>query len=399
MVPYPKSRIPRLPVLSASSFSRGDCGDHAPSVLDVGNAEFVTSGRVAIALALQQMKIGQGDKVLVPAYHTASMVEPIICVGATPLFYKINPDTTANLDDIKSKLCGSTKVLMATNYFGFPQNLAEIRRFCDDNDLLFLEDCAHSFMGEYQGKPLGSYGDYAIASTMKFFPIYEGGCLVSSRHDICNLHLESAGFGFELKAAFNAIENGFAYGRMSFLKEVLSVPMWLKKIIWTSIKNGGAARHVPLGPSSSDSGFKLEPRWLDKRSSFFSRGLIKAVSKTRIVEQRRQNYRTLDRSLSELPGFSSLFPDLPDGVSPYVYPLLCDNLEIVLPLLKKAGIPVIQFAEYLWEGFDTNVCPASVELRKKSIQFPCHQDLRPDELNWMIEQIRALMLSQESHTK
>jgi perosamine synthetase len=290
-------------------------------------------------------------------------------------------------------------VLMATNYFGFPQNLLNIRRFCDEKDLFFLEDCAHSFLGEHQGKPVGSYGDYAIASTMKFFPIYEGGCLVSSRHEICNLRLESAGFGFELKAAFNALENGFAYGRMSLLKAVLSVPMWLKKIIWTRIKSSGAARQIPLGPSSSDSGFKLEPRWLDKRSSFFSRGVIKAVSKARIVEQRRQNYRTLDRSLSELPGISSLFPDLPDGVSPYVYPLLCDNLETVLPLLKKAGIPVIQFAEYLWEGFSTSVCPVSVELRKKSIQLPCHQDLRPDELNWMIEEIRALMLSHESPTK
>ena len=59
-----------------------------------------------------------------------------------------------------------------------------------------LEDCAHAFFGEYENRPLGSFGDYAIASTMKFFPTSEGGCLVSSHHSITSLHLKSAGIAF-----------------------------------------------------------------------------------------------------------------------------------------------------------------------------------------------------------
>lgn len=391
---YPKSRIPTQPLLSLASFFQGKSRSDLPSVLDAGNAIFVTSGRVAIALALQQMKIGKGDKVLVPAYHCASMVEPVIWLGATPVFYKINPDTTADLDDLKSKLGGTTKVLMATNYFGFPQNLTDIRRFCDVNGLLFLEDCAHSFMGEYQGKPLGSYGDYAIASAMKFFPIYEGGCLVSSRHKIDNVRLQSAGVRFELKAALNALEKGFAYGRMSFLKVLLSIPMWLKRAVWAGGRGVEATKQIAFGPGASDGGFSFEPRWMDKRSSLFSRGLIRTVSKSRIAEQRRKNYQTLHTSLAGLPGCSPLFSTLPEGVSPYVYPLFCDNLKTVFPLLKNAGVPVIRFAEFLWEGVDADVCSVSVELSEKCMQFPCHQDLRPEELEWMIKEIRALILGQ-----
>jgi perosamine synthetase len=396
---YPRSRIPTQPLLSLSSFFRGKCRSDLPSVLDAGNALFVTSGRVAIALALQQMKIAKGDKVLVPAYHCASMVEPVIWLGATPVFYKINADTTVDLDDLKAKLGGSTKVLMATNYFGFPQNLADIRRFCDDNSLLFLEDCAHSFMGEYQGKPLGSFGDYSIASAMKFFPIYEGGCLVSSRHEIGNVRLESAGLGFELKSALNAMEKGFAYGRMSFLKTVLSIPMWLKRAVWAGVKSGGTAKQTSLGPGASDGGFSFEPAWMNKRSSLFSRGLIGTVSKSRIAARRRDNYLTLHRSLAGLPGCRPLFATLPDGVSPYVYPLVCDNLKIVFPILKNAGVPVIRFAEFLWDGVDASVCPVSIELSEQCMQFPCHQDLRAEELNWMIEKIRSLILGQGSDKK
>lgn len=396
---YPRSRIPTQPLLSLASFFQGKSRSDLPSVLDAGNAIFVTSGRVAIALALQQMKIGKGDKVLVPAYHCASMVEPVIWLGATPVFYKINSDTTVDLDDLKSKLSGSTKVLMATNYFGFPQNLADIRRFCDANGLLFLEDCAHSFMGEYRGKPLGSYGDYAIASAMKFFPIYEGGCLVSPSPAIDKVPLESAGLGFELKSAFNALEKGFAYGRMSFLKAVLSVPMWLKNFIWAGVKSGGAAKQTSLGPGASDGGFNFEPSWLHKRASLLSRILIKTVSKSRMAVRRREIYQTLHRSLADLPGCSPLFPTLADGAVPYVYPLVCENLPTIFPLLKNAGVPVIRFAEFLWEGVDASVCPVSVKLSKKCMQFPCHQDLRPEELDWMIKEIRALILGQGSHTK
>jgi hypothetical protein len=47
------------------------------------------------------------------------MVEPLIQAKATPVFYKINSDTSVDLD-------GSTKLLIVVNYFGFPQNLSII---------------------------------------------------------------------------------------------------------------------------------------------------------------------------------------------------------------------------------------------------------------------------------
>ena len=215
MVDFPKPCIPTSPVLSFTSFS-GDKHQHVPSVLDAGSAEFVTSGTIAIALALQQMKIGKNDKVLLPAYHCISMVEPVVQANAIPVFYKINADTSVDLDDIQARLDRSTKLLLITHYFGFPQDLSKLRFFCDKHNILMLEDCAHAFFGEYNKRPLGSFGDYAIASTMKFFPTSEGGCLVSSHHPITSLHLKSAGVVFEVKAALDALERGFEYGRMGF---------------------------------------------------------------------------------------------------------------------------------------------------------------------------------------
>lgn len=390
---YPKSHIPTQPVLSTSSFATGKRSSEVASVLGVGNVKFVTSGRVAIALAMKQMGIGPGDKVLVPAYHCASMVQPVVWAGATPVFYKICPDTSVDLDDVQSKIDGATKAVMATNYFGFPQDLARIRRFCDERNLYFLEDCAHSFLGEYHGKPLGSFGDYAIASAMKFYPVYEGGCLVSSRHDIRQLHLTSAGFGFEVKAAFNTLEKSFSFGRMSALKTALSLPMWFKNFLWSQVKKSTPSKAISLGPGASDGGFDFEPKWLMKRASLFSRFMINTVPTAPIARKRRENYRMLQAALSDLPQFRPLFPELPDNVVPYVFPMVSADLPTLFPILKNAGLPIIRFAEFLWEGVDANVCQSSIMLSTQCLQLPCHQDLQPEELEWMIEKFRAISMS------
>ena len=388
---YPRSHIPTHPILSFRAFLRGR-GAAVRSVLDVGQPRLVTSGRVAIALALRQMGIGPGDKVLVPAYHCASMIEPVVWSGATPVFYRVRPDTSVDLDDVAGKIDGSTKLILAANYFGFPQDLTAIRRFCDEHQLLMLEDCAHCFLGEHKGQPVGSFGDYAIASSMKFFPIYEGGALVSARHDLRSLSLQSGGVGFEAKSALNALENSFEYGRMGVLKALLWLPMAAKDVLWGGVKARGVGAGASLAPGSSSGGFSFDPAWLEKRSSLFSRLMLHLVSRRRMGALRRKNYLTLQAALADLPGCRPLFAALPDGVYPWVFPLQLDNPRPIFTTLKTRGVPIIRFGEFLWEGVDASVCPASIDLSNRVMSFSCHQELKEEEMNWMIAQIRDVVM-------
>jgi perosamine synthetase len=393
---YPRARLPVKPVLSGATFRRGR-GHAMPCVLDAGPARFVTSGRVAISLALREAGIGPGDVVLVPAYHCASMIEPVICSGATPVFYRIHPDTTVNLDDIAAKLDGRVKMLMATNYFGFPQPLERLRSFCDAHAILLLEDCAHSFLGSYGGLPLGSYGDYAIASSMKFFPIYEGGCLVSARHTLDRVRLRSAGLAFEAKVAFNSVEEGLEYGRLPLLGAVVRLPLWLKDVLWRKIKARRQDGVPPLAPGSSDGGFDYDPAWMLTRTSRFARLIMRLVSRRRMGMMRRRNYLRIAQALHGMPGCRPLFPHLPDGVCPWVFPLLTEEPERVFHALKQAEVPVIRFGEYLWPGVDATVCGNSVELSRRVQQFPCHQELSERELTWMIGQIQRVLQAQQGN--
>lgn len=390
---YPRPAVPVAPVLSWSSL-RGGGAPRLPSILEAGQVRTVTSGRIAIALALREMGVKAGDAVLLPAYHCASMVEPVLWAGATPVFYRIHADTSVDFDDIAARTGAATRVLVATNYFGFPQDLKRLRAFCDERSLMLLEDCAHSFLGEHGGRPLGSYGDYAIASSMKFFPMYEGGCLVSSHHDLSRLNLESAGAGFEAKVALNTLEDSFAYGRMPVLAALCRLPLALKNQVWGRIKarSPGGRR---LSPDSSDGGFGFDPSWLGKRSSMCARLLLQLVSRERMGTLRRRHYQRLAAALGHLPGCRPLFASLPEGVFPWVFPLLVDAPESAFRALKTAAVPVIRFGEYLWPGVDASVCAVSVDLSRRVLQFPCHQELRDGEIDWMIAAIRTVMLAQE----
>ncbi|UUZ56840.1 hypothetical protein LP419_18655 [Massilia sp. H-1] len=61
---------------------------------------------------------------------------------------------------------------------------------------------------------------------------------------------------------------------------MLWLPMRLKALLWRMVKRSGAAA---LTPSSSDSSYEFDPRWLDKRSSLFSRLVLRHASHGRIV--------------------------------------------------------------------------------------------------------------------
>jgi dTDP-4-amino-4,6-dideoxygalactose transaminase len=383
-------------VLSLAAFAGGRRAA-LPSLLDGADARLVTSGRIAIGLALRALGVGAGDVVLVPAYHSPSMIPPAHWCGAEVAFYRVRPDTAPDLADIEALVAkGRVKAILATHFFGIPHDLAPLRALCDRHGIGLVEDCAHSFFGARDGIPVGSTGDYAIGSTMKFFPIYEGGCLVSRRHRL-DVTLRGAGAGFEMKAALNALEAAFTYGRLPVLRALLAVPLRLKTALWNALKSRGksadaAASAAPaLAPSSSDSSFDFDARWADKRSSLFSRAVLHLVSPARIVARRRRNYVELQRALDGAPGCRPLFARLPDGACPWMFPVLVDQPQAVAEMLVRAGVPITRFGSTLWPGVDASVCANSADLGRRLIAFPCHQALTDAERAWLHAQVRQAL--------
>jgi hypothetical protein len=87
--------------------------------------------------------------------------------------------------------------------------------------------------------------------------------------------------------------------------------------------------------------------------------------------------------LAGLPGCRPLFAALPDGVCPWLFPLLVDDADAAFARIRQLGVPVVRFAETLWPGVDAARCPDSVRLSRHVLAFPCHQELSEQEFDWM----------------
>ena len=396
---HDRRTIPSVPVLSSDTFTGR--GDTLPALDDAPAVQPVTSGRIAIGMALRALGVGPGDRVLVPAYHSPSMIPPVHWRGAEAVFYRVHPDTTADLDDVASKLGLGVKAVMATHFFGFPQDLRALRALCDAHGAALIEDCAHCYFGERDGVVVGASGDYAIGSSMKFFPVFEGGSLVSHRHALPS-DLHGGGLGFEAKAALGALEASFGHGRLPLLQAALALPLRLKTMLWNRVKarssahsKASASPAPALAPSSSDSSFDFDPRWVDRRSSWFSRSVLRCAGRALLVEARRRNYLELTRALAGAPGWQPLFAALPAGACPWVFPLLADHPEALFERLRAAGVPMVRFGASLWPGVDAGVCANSVALGRRLFGLPVHQELREDERAWLAATVRRALQGAE----
>ena|ERR1035437_488623 len=384
-------RVPKLPLFSRASFRR--VGSSVPCVIEVGDVKYFTLGRMALSAALRDAQIGKGDEVLMPAYHCIVMVDAVLSVCATPVFYRIQSNTAVNSQDIEERITPSTRALLVVHYFGFPQmEMQAIRNICNARNLLLIEDCSHALLGGDEDKTFGygAFGDYVIASPWKFLPAVDGGCLISRRRSLARIALKSAGVRYQLKTVINLCEFAFAHGRLNALSGLRILLRW-KDRLRDAVK---VAKKTPLlegHSATNDLSIEFDPFWVDKKASWCARLIIECAAWNGIGQLRRKHYERLDAALRGLPGCTPLFPNLPDGVVPQVYPLLVDEPEIVFPQLKALGVPIIRFGEFLWEHMDRNLCPVSLDLSRRVFQFPCHQDLRREELDWIIRTVREVM--------
>jgi dTDP-4-amino-4,6-dideoxygalactose transaminase len=383
--------VPEPSRLSWAAFLDGradESADAAGSIIDVGEPYFLTAGRTAIARGLKAMGLKPGDKVLVPAYHCIPMVQPLIWVGVEPVFYRIGDDLSVDLEDVKRKLDLRTKALMGVHYFGFPQDCHALRDFCDVYKLFFLEDCAHSFFGSYGGRPIGSFGDLAIASLAKFFPVKEGGCLVSARPETLRLTLRPQTMLDNLSEFSNVLQDSLYYGH---LKALYPMGIGLSLLVKLSRKMARQGTERSVNPAYLKSGAKeeIDPSWLDVGATSFSVAVQKRVSRRRIVARRRRNFEHLHLGLSNLPGMRPLLPRLSRDVVPYTFPIWVDDLRRIFPRLEDRAIPMQRFGQFLWDGVDEAVCPSSGALSHHCLQLPCHQELSLEELDWIMEQFSS----------
>ncbi len=142
-------------------------------------------GRVALYAILKALDIKEGDEVILPAFTCVVVPNPIIYLGAKPVYVDIDRKTfNIDISKIEQKITPKTKVIIAQNTFGLSSDLDPIIEIAKKYNLYVVEDCAHGFGGTYKGKKNGTIADAAFFSTQWNKPFSTGlGGIAVTKHE------------------------------------------------------------------------------------------------------------------------------------------------------------------------------------------------------------------------
>lgn len=352
---------------------------------------FTTSGRAAIGLALEELRVGRGDRVLVPSYHCPTMVSPIAARGAVPVFFPIDSQGLPLVAELERMDLQNVKAMLAVHYFGIPRSLHEAREFCDRHRVALIEDCAHSYFGAADGRQVGTWGDLAIASLTKFFPVPEGGCLLSARRPLATTGLHGQGVTAGLRQLVNTIELGARHGHFKPLGPVLTGSFaLLDRLRGRRAVTTQTSRQYLIEPDPDSATPTFDFLLAHQTPAPVARLIALRANRKRIVDRRRKNFELLAECLSGAAGLRLLAPDLPATAVPYVFPVWVEQPELSYHPLRLEGIPVFRW-DILWPGVPQMPGDVGLEWSRHVFQLGCHQDLSEADIRSIARIVRRIV--------
>lgn len=148
----------------------------------------LSSGTAAIHLALVLLGVRRDDEVLCQSMTFAASANPIVYVGANPIFVESEPETwnispeyleKAIVDRIaKGK---KPKAIIGVHLYGMPYQVDAISNIAKKYDIPVIEDSAEALGSSYKNKKCGTFGDLSVLSFNgnKIITTSGGGALVS----------------------------------------------------------------------------------------------------------------------------------------------------------------------------------------------------------------------------
>jgi 8-amino-3,8-dideoxy-alpha-D-manno-octulosonate transaminase len=151
-----------------------------------GYAQAVTSGTVALKVALAVLGVGPGDEVITQGFTFVATWEAIFDVGAIPVFTEV--DTTLNMDpaDLEKKISEKTKAIIPVHMLGAGARIDEIMAIAHKHNIPVIEDTAQAAGGTWHGKHLGTFGKCGTFSfdAVKTMTTGEGGMIITDDEKI-----------------------------------------------------------------------------------------------------------------------------------------------------------------------------------------------------------------------
>ena len=332
-----------------------------------GKVVLLYKGREAIKLALELSRLPKGSKIGVNGFTCYVVYQAIVEAGYKPVYLDIN-GRSLNFDVNNLERYKEIRALIIQNTLGNPVDIISIESFCNKNNILIIEDLAHSAGGSYSdGTKVGTAGDFTALSFSqdKIIDAVSGGALI-----IRNIKFENLNkIKYENQPLGNQIRDRF-YPLLTFKIRKL-YPSGIGKYFHYVIKHLKILSD-PMGGMNSIK-YHYLPNWYSLMA------LLRLSRLDMEIEHRRAIAKIYSRELN--PNIISSDVKKNCEISTNIrFPIFVENRKSLIFYLKNNGI----FISDIW--YDAPVapskligktdyngsCPESEKISKQILNLPTH---------------------------
>jgi dTDP-4-amino-4,6-dideoxygalactose transaminase len=324
----------------------------------------LNSATSGLTLALRMIKdkyhLQETDEVLSSPLTCMATNEPILANNLRIKWVDVDSKTcNIDLNDLEKKISKTTRILLFVHWGGNPLNMDKLTEVLDKKEKEFgfrvqvIEDCAHAMLAEWNGRKLGTTGNYAVYSlqAIKHLTTGDGGVLL----------LPTEG---DMEEA--------------------------KLLRWFGIdreKRNFKGKDFRLEGDVERWGYKFHMNDINA-----SIGLANIQSVNDIVKKHRDNSLYYDKQLQNLPGIHLLEKSENGNTASWIYTLLVDRLEEFIEYMKEKNITVSSVhkrndVHTCFKQFKTDL-PQLDQLESKYVCIPVGWWLTEMDRNHIVEIIK-----------
>ena len=189
----------------------------------LGNNSYVlalSSGTAAIHIGLILLGVNKGDEVICQSFTFSASANPIIYLGAKPIFIDSELDTWNLCPEILEKAIldriskgKKPKAIIAVHLYGNPYKIEKIKSISNKYNIPILEDSAEALGSSYKNRKCGTFGNIGVLSFNgnKIITTSGGGALVVKSKELKNKALFYSTQARDNAAHYEHSEIGYNY--------------------------------------------------------------------------------------------------------------------------------------------------------------------------------------------
>ena len=327
----------------------------------------VSNGTAALHVACLAAGIEPGDEVIVSSITFAASANCVLYCGGTPVFADIDPETwNISPSEVGRLITPKTKAIVAVDFGGVLTDLRVLRDICDRNDLILIEDAAHSIGGSLDGVPVGNIADITCFSfhPVKTITCGEGGAVAT--------HDATLAKRIELFAKHGITRDP------SLLRD--------------ADVGGWHYEQLELG---------YNYRMTDIQAALGTSQLLKLE---RFAARRREIVAAYNEAFSHMPGVRFQKDSQPDASVRHLYCLWFDTEDLgvsrrfIYDALRAEGIgvnvhylPVYRLPYYEDHGYPKGLCPNAERYYEGAITLPLHCCMSDSDVSDVVDAVRKVV--------